>query len=101
VPAAASVPQIEDCYISAAELARLTGVHQELLLRNELMLLEGLKFDFIVFSPYRAIEGFMEVGGGTAAVHGPPPLVRTQLQMAGQPCWGGPLYQSAVLAVFP
>jgi hypothetical protein len=59
--------QIEDCYISAAELARLTGVHQEVLLRSELVLLEGLRFDFIVFSPYRAIEGFLEVGWSKVA----------------------------------
>ncbi len=53
--------QIEDCYISAAELGRLTGLPQDLLLRNELPLLEALNFDFIIFSPYRAIDGLVEV----------------------------------------
>ena len=62
LPAARRWPQIEDCYISAAELSRLTGLPQELLLRNELVLLEGLRFDCIVFSPYRAAEGLFEVG---------------------------------------
>lgn len=52
--------KIEDCYISAAELSRLTGLPQDILLKSELALLEGLRFDFIVFSPYRAIDAILE-----------------------------------------
>ncbi|GAB4818784.1 hypothetical protein N2152v2_005830 [Parachlorella kessleri] len=52
--------KIEDCYRSAAELEKRTNAHQDILLKYELLLLEGLNFDFIVFTPYRAIEGLLE-----------------------------------------
>lgn len=50
--------KIEECYISAGELGRLTGVPAEIMLRTELTLLQGLQFDLIVFSPYKALKGF-------------------------------------------
>ncbi|KAL4420175.1 hypothetical protein ABPG77_008311 [Micractinium sp. CCAP 211/92] len=52
--------KIEEHYISAAELGRLTGVPADLILRTELVALQGLKFDLIVYSPYKSIEGFFE-----------------------------------------
>ncbi|PSC75630.1 cyclin-H1-1 isoform X1 [Micractinium conductrix] len=52
--------KIEEHYISAAELGRLTGVPPELILRTELTALQALKFDLIVHSPYKAVEGFFE-----------------------------------------
>ncbi|KAL6782128.1 hypothetical protein ACKKBF_B10775 [Auxenochlorella protothecoides x Auxenochlorella symbiontica] len=51
----------EESYISAAELGRLSGMRAEIVLGTELTLLQGLKFDLIVFSPFNAIEGFMQV----------------------------------------
>lgn len=53
--------QTEESYISAAELGRLSGMRAEIVLGTELTLLQGLKFDLIVFSPFNAIEGFMQV----------------------------------------
>ncbi|RMZ55406.1 hypothetical protein APUTEX25_003530, partial [Auxenochlorella protothecoides] len=52
----------EESYISAAELGRLSGMRAEIVLGTELTLLQGLKFDLIVFSPFNAIEGFMQAG---------------------------------------
>ncbi|PRW44298.1 Cyclin-H1-1 [Chlorella sorokiniana] len=52
--------KIEEHYISAAELGRLTGAPAELILRTELTALQGLKFDLIVYSPYKSIDGFLE-----------------------------------------
>eukprot|EP00887_Chlorella_sp_A99_P004352 scaffold15.g4352.t1 len=50
----------EEHYISAAELGRLTGVPADVMLRNELAALQALKFDLIVHSPYKAVDGFLE-----------------------------------------
>ncbi|KAH7622136.1 putative Cyclin-H1-1 [Nannochloris sp. 'desiccata'] len=47
----------EDCYISAAELGRLVGVPADLLLKLELVLLQGIEFDLQIHSMYRAVEG--------------------------------------------
>lgn len=49
--------KVEDCYISAAELGRLAGVPADLLLKLELVLLQGIDFDLQVHSLYRAVEG--------------------------------------------
>lgn len=55
----------DECYMSAAELGRLTGVPPEAILRQEILVLQGLNFDMIVHSPYKAIQGFLEVGSHT------------------------------------
>lgn len=49
-----------DSYLSAAELGRLMGLPQEILLRSELTLLQGLHFDIVVHSAYRALEGCLQ-----------------------------------------
>lgn len=59
----------EECYLSAAELGRLSGTPAEVLLRQELPVLQGLGFDLLVHTPHRAVDGcFAEVeacrGGG-------------------------------------
>jgi cyclin ccl1 len=48
-----------DSYLSAAELGRLVGAPPDALLRLELPVLQGLNFDLMVHSPYRALEGCM------------------------------------------
>lgn len=52
--------KIEESYISASELGRLTGTQPDIVLRTELTLLQGLGFDLITFSPFRAVDGFVE-----------------------------------------
>jgi len=59
--------KVEDCYISAAELGRLIGVPAELLLKMELVLLQGLGFDLQVHSLYRAVDGVLTDLGVWAA----------------------------------
>ena len=49
--------KVEDCYISAGELGRLVGVPADLLLKLELVVLQGIDFDLQVHSLYRAVEG--------------------------------------------
>lgn len=49
-----------DCYISAAELARLSGTQPDLVLKNEMLLLQGLQYDLIVHLPYIAIDSFIQ-----------------------------------------
>lgn len=49
----------EDCYLSAAELGRLVGMPAEVLLKMELVLLQGLNFDLHVHSVHRALDGWL------------------------------------------
>lgn len=51
----------EEAYISADEFGRqVQGVNPQQVLRNELMLLQALDFDLVVFAPYKAIDGFIQ-----------------------------------------
>lgn len=52
--------QMEESYISAAELARLCGIKASAILNSELPVLQTLRFDLAVSSPYRALAGFLE-----------------------------------------
>lgn len=52
--------QMEEAYISAAELARLSGIKPAAILNSELPVLQTLRFDLVVMSPYRALAGFLE-----------------------------------------
>lgn len=52
--------QMEESYISAAELARLCGIKASAILNSELPVLQTLRFDLAVSSPYRALAGFVE-----------------------------------------
>lgn len=51
---------MEESYISAAELARLCGIKASAILNSELPVLQTLRFDLAVSSPYRALAGFVE-----------------------------------------
>ncbi|KDD74824.1 hypothetical protein H632_c1051p0 [Helicosporidium sp. ATCC 50920] len=50
----------EECYFSAAELARLAGAPPALILRHELTLLSAIRYDLVVYHPYRALTGLWE-----------------------------------------
>lgn len=52
--------KIEEHYIGAEELCRHAKVNPEMVLRRELTLLQGVKFDLICYAPYRAVTGFLE-----------------------------------------
>ena len=71
----------EDCYISAAELGRLVGMPADVLLRSELVLLQGLDFDLQIHSFYRALEGcFADVSEWSNTGNGQHALSAAQFQ---------------------
>jgi cyclin H len=58
-----TAPQVEEAYRSAESLAKAMGIEANTVLRNEVPLLQGLKFDLVVHSPYRALAGLFKVCG--------------------------------------
>ena len=53
--------QIEEAYIGADQFCSLVQQDSQSVLRNELNVLHGLKFDLITHPPLRALEGFFQV----------------------------------------
>ena len=78
--------QIEESYISAAELGRLCGLPAETVLRTELTVLQGLEFDLITYSPHKSVDAFVvDLGHAAAAGSAGPELSNLgtgQLQQA-------------------
>ena len=60
--AACAAPQVEEAYRSAESLAKAIGIEAGPVLRFEVPLLQGLKFDLVLHSPYRALAGLFKVG---------------------------------------
>jgi hypothetical protein len=56
-----AAPQVEEAYRSAESLAKALGIEANPVLRYEVPLLQGLKFDLVVHSPYRALAGLFKV----------------------------------------
>jgi cyclin H len=63
--------QVEESYISADSFQEKVGVDVKALLKTEVPLLQGLGFDLVVYSPYRALHGLFQVGqrGGRGGRH--------------------------------
>lgn len=53
--------QIEEAYIGADQFCSLVRQDSQSVLRNELNVLHGLKFDLVTHPPLRALEGFFQV----------------------------------------
>ncbi|KAG1653193.1 hypothetical protein FOA52_006956 [Chlamydomonas sp. UWO 241] len=53
--------KIEEAYIGAEDFCRMLNQDIKAVLNNEVLLLQGLQFDLIVHSPYRALGGLIEV----------------------------------------
>lgn len=49
--------KVEDWYVSAEQIEKHSGLPEDLILKFELVLLQGLGFDLLVLSPYDALEG--------------------------------------------
>ncbi|XP_031092993.1 cyclin-H1-1 [Ipomoea triloba] len=49
----------EENHVSAEELGKGIEQDHQVILNNELLVLQSLDFDLIVFAPYRAVEGFV------------------------------------------
>lgn len=53
--------QVEEAYHSAEGLCGALGLKADTVLRFEVPLLQGLQFDLVVHSPYRALAGLFKV----------------------------------------
>ncbi|KAL8153594.1 hypothetical protein V2J09_011354 [Rumex salicifolius] len=51
--------KIEENHVSAEELGKGIKQDHQMILNNEMIVLQSLGFDLIVYTPYRAIEGFI------------------------------------------
>lgn len=84
----------EECYLSAAELGRLSGMPAEVLLRHEIQVLQGLGFDLLVHAPHRAVDGCLaeveacRAEAGDADCDGLAALVPEQMQRARAAAYG-------------
>lgn len=54
-----SACKIEENHVSAEELGKGIKQDHQMILNNEMLVLQSLEFDLIVYTPYRAIEGFI------------------------------------------
>lgn len=52
--------KVEEYYTRAADIASAFDVSEDLVVRQEVALLEGLNFDLVVHSPYRALQGLIQ-----------------------------------------
>lgn len=51
--------KVEENHVSAEELGKGIQQDHQMILNNEMVVLQSLGFDLIVYAPYRAIEGFI------------------------------------------
>ncbi|XP_058088823.1 cyclin-H1-1 isoform X2 [Magnolia sinica] len=52
--------KVEENHVSAEELGKGIQQDHQVILNNEMIVLQSLGFDLIVFAPYRSIEGFVD-----------------------------------------
>ncbi|XP_030527478.1 cyclin-H1-1-like isoform X2 [Rhodamnia argentea] len=52
--------KIEENHVSAEELGKGISQDHQVILNNEMLVLQSLEFDLIVYAPYRSIEGFTD-----------------------------------------
>ncbi|GLI67666.1 hypothetical protein VaNZ11_011827 [Volvox africanus] len=69
--------KVEERYTRAADIAAAFDVSEDLVVKQEVALLEGLNFDLVVHSPYRALHGMVQElkDARLAAAAGIPPAV--------------------------
>ncbi|GLC38473.1 hypothetical protein PLESTB_001729700 [Pleodorina starrii] len=67
--------KVEERYTRAADIAAAFDVSEDLVVKQEVALLEGLNFDLVVHSPYRALHGIIQElkDARVAAAAGLPP----------------------------
>lgn len=59
--------KVEDCYVSAEHIHTVGGIPEEVILKSELPLLQGLEFDLQVHPVHKALDGLLAIqcdGGG-------------------------------------
>ncbi|KAG2431205.1 hypothetical protein HXX76_009733 [Chlamydomonas incerta] len=52
--------KVEEFYTRAADIAKSFAVTEDLVVKQEVALLEGLNFDLVVHSPYRGLQGLLQ-----------------------------------------
>eukprot|EP00268_Persea_americana_P041950 TRINITY_DN4193_c0_g1_i7.p1 TRINITY_DN4193_c0_g1~~TRINITY_DN4193_c0_g1_i7.p1 ORF type:complete len:323 (+),score=53.15 TRINITY_DN4193_c0_g1_i7:225-1193(+) len=52
--------KIEENHVSAEELGKGIQQDHQMILNNEIVVLQSLGFDLIVYAPYRSVEGFVD-----------------------------------------
>lgn len=52
--------KVEENHVSAEELGKGIQQDHQMILNNEMIVLQSLGFDLIVYAPYRSIEGFVD-----------------------------------------
>ncbi|GAB2218721.1 hypothetical protein Droror1_Dr00001950 [Drosera rotundifolia] len=71
-----SACKIEENHVSAEELGKGIQQDHQVILNNEMLVLQSLDFDLIIYTPYRAIEGFIhDMGDFCHATNGHPELL--------------------------
>jgi len=55
--------QVEEAYIGAEEFCKRLGQSDEAVLNTEPLVLQGLNFDLITYTPYSSLSGFFAVSG--------------------------------------
>lgn len=53
--------QVEESYIGAEEFCRVLKQQEAAVLRGELVLLQALRFELIVYGPHRPLQGLLQV----------------------------------------
>lgn len=53
--------QVEEAYIGAEEFCKRLGQSDEAVLNTEPLVLQGLNFDLITYTPYTSLSGFFAV----------------------------------------
>lgn len=51
--------KVEESHVSAEELGKGIQQDPQVVLKNEMIVLQGLEFELIVYTPYRSMEGFI------------------------------------------
>ncbi|XP_072966402.1 cyclin-H1-1 [Typha angustifolia] len=52
--------KVEENHVSAEELGKGIQQDHQMILNNEMIVLQSLDFDLIIYAPYRSVEGFLE-----------------------------------------
>lgn len=55
--------KVEDCYVSAEHIQTVGGIPEDVILKSELLLLQGLDFDLQVHPVHKALDGFLAKRG--------------------------------------
>jgi cyclin ccl1 len=58
--------KVEDCYVSAERVHAIGGIPEDIILKSELVLLQGLEFDLACHSVYKALLGSGQSVGSEA-----------------------------------